>query len=492
MTKTKSRLMIGAFSMLGLAGWSWPGNEGNGTPTGSQTVAGSTQNSEKPQQLVLLTDGRIISGIVSEEGSMVVVTQPYGAMRFPHRRVEQVFHSIREVYKYKLDQLPDRDVDERLKLARWCLSQKLESEARQQLEAILEMSPNNPQAHAMLVSLDQAEARLAVRERDPNVRQTAGEGAPVDGSQPAALDASVISGARRRMGINDLPVVFDLPPALAVKRADEFARYVHPVLQSYCAKCHNERYEGDFQLVQMKTKADRTPDALRANLDATLRLVDRENPTRSVLLSSSLRPHGRSQNPRPIFQGSNDQAYRILATWTSRLKTASAEDHVVPASLPRGSGRVGQAEEFASDQSRIGLGKPGEVPPPMPLPAGTVEKRILPPMRYQPGTGMVSDTNQDPNEFPLPFAVTGKTPNLKGAPKASGPGTLPALPKGSTQSPASAGIPAPIPPRQLPASVATGDDEASASARKPHKAVKLDPSLLQKALQLKNQNRAPN
>ena len=104
-------------------------------------------------------------------------------------------------------------------------------------------------------------------------------------------------------GVKDLPVIFDLPLPLAIKRTEEFTRYVHPLLQAYCAKCHDGQYDGDFQLVPIRGRADRTSDALRANLDATLRLIDPKNPSHSVLLSSTLRPHGRGTKPRPIFPG---------------------------------------------------------------------------------------------------------------------------------------------------------------------------------------------
>ena len=40
---------------------------------------------------------------------------------------------------------------------------------------------------------------------------------------------------RRELGVSDW-VIFDLPPALAVKRRDQFARVVHPVLQARCAR----------------------------------------------------------------------------------------------------------------------------------------------------------------------------------------------------------------------------------------------------------------
>jgi hypothetical protein len=39
--------------------------------------------------------------------------------------------------------------------------------------------------------------------------------------------------AQRGLGMKDLPVIFDLPLPLAIKRTDEFNRSVHPVLQIY-------------------------------------------------------------------------------------------------------------------------------------------------------------------------------------------------------------------------------------------------------------------
>ena len=92
--------------------------------------------------------------------------------------------------------------------------------------------------------------------------------------------------------------------------------YVQPVLQQSCARCHNEKYQGEFQLVEVKTRRDLTnSDIARANLDATLRLINPDDPARSELLSAGLVPHGGSQErhlqgaerpelpgPRPLGQ----------------------------------------------------------------------------------------------------------------------------------------------------------------------------------------------
>ncbi|MGC8640649.1 MAG: hypothetical protein ACP5XB_12310 [Isosphaeraceae bacterium] len=497
-----------AISVLGFGGWTAaePGGEGATSPASANPPAATpgTQTSAKQPQVVLLADGRVIIGVVSEEDGMVIVTQPIGVMRFPGRKVEKVFASLKEVYAYKLEQFPENDFDERINLAKWCLSKHMEPEAREQLEAILQMSPKHPEARAMLLSLDQAKARLAMRRRDPAVRQTAAEEvrrAPAE--RPGVLDASIYSGALRGMGIPNYPVIFDLPQPVAMKRFDEFGRYVHPVLQKYCARCHNERYEGSFQLISFKNKIDRTPAALRANLDATLQLVDRDNPAHSDLLSSALRPHGRGPNPRPIFKGSNDGAYQILATWINRLQSRKPSGEVVPASLT--SDRADSGEAFARDRGGLANDSIPAGPPEKPFATGRVEYKSLPPMRAIPGQHrLVADTNADPDEFPLPVAAgEGRPQGVPGperprvpqptstptprVPQPTSTPTLPPLPSMTSEPAANARV-------NSAAGLDTGSgqtDTPGTVSKKPSKPIKLDPKLLQRALQMKNQYRTP-
>ena len=456
MFTSRSTLLIVALSTLGIAGWT-VGNDSQddrATPAPAATTAAGPGADEPEQRpaIVLLRDGRIVNGLLSEEDGMYVVTQPIGVMRFPRKRVERVFASIREVYAYKLEQLPENDFDERIKLARWCLEQKLEPEARQQLAAVLKRSPKDAQAKAMLASLDQAQARLASRSRDPEIQRTGAELVqPAAGERPNTLDAAVFNGARRGMGISDLPEVFDLPTSLAVKRTDEFARYVHPVLQVYCARCHNESYNGKFQLIQIRSKIDRTRDALRANLDATLKLIDRENPPRSELLSSSLRPHGRGPNMNPIFQGSNDRAYQILATWVNRLQAPSVAQSVAPArSLPV-SPAAEAGESFASQRGGTAENGDQMAAASTPFVTGPVTNKVLPPVRVVPGKGVMPETSVDPNEFPLPFAVSGTRPVIGTKPPVTQPPpTKAGKPRGSASPDKAASAKPPVPRQFLP------------------------------------------
>ena len=77
----------------------------------------------------LLTSGQLIKGVLTESPTECLVEQRVGTMHFPKKRVEGAFDSIREAYKYRLTQLPERDSDERMKLALWCLNLKLSAEA---------------------------------------------------------------------------------------------------------------------------------------------------------------------------------------------------------------------------------------------------------------------------------------------------------------------------------------------------------------------------
>jgi hypothetical protein len=283
------------------------------------------------------------------------------------------------------------------------------------------------------------------------------------------------------MGISDLPVIFDLPTSQAVKRADEFARFVHPVLQTYCARCHNERYEGGFQLIQIRNRKDQTRETLRANLDSTLRLIDRDNPPRSNLLSSTLRMHGNGKNTRPIFPGSNDGSYRILAAWANNLRIRKTPDTGAPARMAVPAQDAGEA--FAADRTRISRDPGIGILPPLPQEGGIPPGAgVLPAGRGEAGRSMRAESDSGPDEFPIPFAISGKKPKLATVPAPVPPPVVrPAAPRIG-----------PVLPKDKettadPDEMADPDDQAA--KKKPRKPLKLDPSVLEKALQLRNQNR---
>jgi hypothetical protein len=487
-TNNRILVLIG-LTLVGSLGWAARDNAGVDEPPApaSGPALGAVRTPPR-EQILLLTDGQTLLGIVSEQESQYTLTQRVGVLRFPKTRVEGAFDSILDVYDYKLRQLPERDSDERFKLARWCLNVKLTAQAKEQLTKVRELNSHNKQAEAMLVSIDQESVRVAQRQRDPDVRQTRADS--MTERRPGTLDAAVINGAANALKINNLPVIFDLPQPLAIKRSQEFVRGVDPLLQALCTKCHNEDHDGPYQLVPIKRRVDRTPDAFRANLDATLRFIDPVNPSKSELLSSTLRPHGNGPNRRPIFPGSNDRAYKVLATWVNSLRPLKDDGAVARGAA----GRVetNQGETFASDRDRISRA-PGDQAMPgssasTDWPSFTVDNpknaTIPPPSRPGVSRRSVSEdpTDARPQEFPIPFAVSQTKPTL--------PKSKPAL-KPSTNdggdAPAKSAAPVDANKSSGPASA----KDESPTAKTPSKPqLKLDPELLQRVLQSRTANKS--
>jgi hypothetical protein len=369
------------------------------------------------------------------------------------------------------------------------------------LRDILVISPSHNLAKSMLSSMEQTEALVEQRQIDPEVRQTRGGDAEMVKAPPDTLDGIVFERAQREMKISGYPEIFDLPRPLAIQRSQEFMRYIHPILQKKCARCHNGTYPGKFQLVPIRSKADASGDALRANLDAALSLVDRDNPARSELLSSTLRSHGSGPDRRPIFTGYNDTSYKVLSAWVQRVRPARSPVAAAPAPQP-GGGVQASDEPFAvgRGRARARLGTndsdPADMIPAMPNPAR--ESRVtIPPTRYREGLGLVPEADDgpvDPKEFPLPYALTGVKPAMPGDKPVKPP--VPAAPRG-------AAIPKPVLPKQstsksattatTPAPADADDDEAElekaikalpkSSTKKP---VNIDPDVLIKLL-----NRGP-
>jgi hypothetical protein len=474
---TKKPLLTIGLTALGLSSGTVAFRAADSGPSAPPGPSASAAASAAPAPAVLLmSDGRVLQGFVSEDQDGYVLKQRGGQLHFRKEKMEKIFHSIGEVYQYKRDRLPDRDPDERMKLAQWCLTNHLTTEAKEQVQAVLAFSPKHLQAQRMMSFMEAADDRA--RFRDPAVRRAGAEvvEGPVD---PAVHRAAPLEFA----GVG-LPTIFDLPTPLAVKRAEEFNRNVHPILQMHCARCHNERYAGSFQLIQVRTKHDLTPTVFRANLEATLRLIDPESPARSELLSSALVPHGGGPSKRPIFGGPKDPSYQRISAWVNSLRVPRSRDEATPARFAAPTPAGGESEAFAAHRGgRTPEGQGDRVPLPFtptpvqpgarPVPVtatGPDEVIPQPPGQSLPGSGSGMQPDAPPNaEFPAPYLLGGPKPKLESTPGA-GRENVP-MPNAT--------IPTPGTPSAAPEPPA---DAETAAPKKPKTPVKLDPALLEKAL----------
>ncbi len=302
-----------------------------------------------PPTVLLLTNGKVLQGEILKDASGYVLKHKIGVMQFPRRNVERTFYSVEEVYAYKLALCPENDPDEHMKLATWCLEQKMKPESKAQLQAVLEISPENRRAKAMLANLDRNTNVLPVR--DEAVVRTNGvmEGAE---QEPDAYLSRLRDEFSRNPRAAGMPKILDLEPTLTVKRYQEFARYVHPILQNRCARCHNEQSQSEFRLVQTRARRDMANDLIiQTNLDATLQIVDRDDLAHSAILSASGMTHG--AGGKPVLGGPNTPEYRVLATWVNSLKSAPAATQS-PASTGVASPSSPASEGFATNRRASG------------------------------------------------------------------------------------------------------------------------------------------
>ena len=124
----KTNLLTAGLTALGLCGFVAPGVA---IPAEPPPSGQSPAKAPSPSPTVLLlSNGKVLTGPISEDGSNYVIKQGVNELRYPRRDVEGAFVSLEDAYRYKRARVPDRDPDEQLKLARWCMSMKLMAEAR--------------------------------------------------------------------------------------------------------------------------------------------------------------------------------------------------------------------------------------------------------------------------------------------------------------------------------------------------------------------------
>src|SRR5689334_349284 len=75
--------------------------------------------------VLLLTNGHLQQGKISDGGSVYLLHTRGGTIPIDKRRVEATGRTVADIYEYKRGRLPERDPDEHMKLAQWCLMQRM-------------------------------------------------------------------------------------------------------------------------------------------------------------------------------------------------------------------------------------------------------------------------------------------------------------------------------------------------------------------------------
>jgi len=94
---------------------------------------------------LILTDGRTFTGTVAVEGEMVLITVPYGTLRFAKAQVERIElkDTPEQEFRKKLGEVPLDDPNALYGLARWADKNALKRQAQDLYALILKLDPNH-------------------------------------------------------------------------------------------------------------------------------------------------------------------------------------------------------------------------------------------------------------------------------------------------------------------------------------------------------------
>lgn len=263
-------------------------------------VVASAARAETPAavRVVVLDNENLLEGEVTRVETGYQVRRPVGGdVTLPATRVLAVVADRRAAFDVVAARANRKDADERLRLANWCLANRLMPEAL-------------------------AEARAAARMRD---RFTAAE----------RLVQSLESMERAAPATPEVvPAKSEAPTAVAdVKPVDYnsesfplFASKVNTILVNACASCHAAAESKAFKLTRAGGRS-----GVSQNLMAALPHVNPADPLKSPLLVNAVTPHGNGTEA-PLRSRAHP-AYASLETWVQFAR--SVEGTAQPEPAPR-------------------------------------------------------------------------------------------------------------------------------------------------------------
>ncbi len=344
----------------------------------SGTAPGAYAVDVAPQQgVLLLRNGRTLHGKYTRDGDRFYLALPGGEIRIRAAEVEVACESLDACYIYRRQRVDAGNVNSHLDLAQWCIEHELLGPAAEQLAVALSIDPRHPK----LVLLQR---RIEVAQTAPPPRAAAEAGTE---AEPADfVDADMLDKLCR-----------SLPPGTV----EMFTNRIHPLLQNHCgnAGCHGSQTTSQFRMVRAPANKAASSRITQRNLFAALQMINRENPTGSVLLTQPIKPHGSAR--QAIFKTHDIAQYNELVQWVmgvagpavpARSTTVGAtapgliqpSPHAKPLPIPGDRGQVETVSaidpktathaslasfphfERATDPSATATAAPGSLPSPSP------------------------------------------------------------------------------------------------------------------------------
>jgi chromatin segregation and condensation protein Rec8/ScpA/Scc1 (kleisin family) len=313
-------------------------------------------------QYVLLRNGQLLRGNVTQSGDRIDVAFAGGEARLRAEQVELVAESESVILQARRARINLQRADARAELARWCLRQELWESAASELSELRRLAPNDPQWELLSRDLAQAQARQAA----------------------TSTSAQVATASRVLPSSEQVSRVLRQVPQ---QQMVDYAEEVQPVLLKGCATaaCHGSASSTALRFMPLSGGRDREKRIGQRNLFSVLSQVDRASPDNSPLLRAMQEPHPAGEKV------SIDAAdYELVAKWVHDLSGPQVASR--PATLDRRRAHLMQRFEQA----------PAETP------LGRQPARTTPTPRARVGAGQPALQNElpEPPESPLPDSET--------------------------------------------------------------------------------------
>ena len=258
---------------------------------GSVCLSSYAQETLEPQAgALLLRNGEVIEGGVSFEGDYCTVVLERGELRVRRDRVRAVEANIDAIYRKHIVPNTPPGPEGAWKRADWSLRNGLIGYAASEITEAARHFPNEPR-------LDVLRERLAAARRPAKPKST----------KTAHQDAEPATASQVHTS------------AIDSKSLEAFTVAVQPLLLNRCATagCHGKASKNAYQLTRGVEGRAMLRRMTLANLESTLRFIDRKRPAASPLLTKTIRPHGGAK--QAVFLAMHRRQYELLAGWVERL-----------------------------------------------------------------------------------------------------------------------------------------------------------------------------
>lgn len=263
-------------------------------------TARAEDGGETRDRVIVMNSGRILAGQMTRNAGGWLVEHASGRVQVPGDQVKVVADSLRDAYRKQRDAVVEPTPATHILLAQWCITYRLNDEARDELKKCLKHDPDHEEARKLLRRLEES---LTVK--------TAASDEIVQPLWKSQLQGKTSDGFV-------VPEVESLG-GLSKETATSFTARVQPLLVNKCgnASCHGAASRGEFKLYSMRLGGNGNRLHTERNLAEVLRYIDLRDPALSPLVTA---PQGSHAGGAAIFHGpQGNEQLKTLRMWIKQV-----------------------------------------------------------------------------------------------------------------------------------------------------------------------------